>query len=249
MDTQELVTTIKEDYAPDWSRSKILGYLDRGQKRMFNQDTPQSIFFNSSDDTFPIPILSTTAGTLEYAVSAANLVDSDGAAVTLTKNGYAITPRRVRSVFIQVSVSNQSDYDNLFYGDRFEWAGLNDNWSKKLYRVSFYKVPIIARDRSENEACKVQFVEDPGTEASKYYVEFYYGAISLSAETVPLTIDGDRWCDALIDYVVGQIEMSHYGKSERMDRFERYWMKRFRSSQNAGVEERKPSTMPVRECG
>ena len=81
---------------------------------MYNFDCPQTLFLNRNDDTFPLPFLVTTAGTLDYTPSASNLVDSDGDAIALTRGGYAFTIRKIRRVFIRMA-NIQTTYDNVFY--------------------------------------------------------------------------------------------------------------------------------------
>lgn len=248
MDTQQIVTTIKEDYAQDWSRPKILDMLDRVQKKLFLNDCAQTIFMNPSDTMFPIPLLVTTAGTLSYPVTGAVLVSSTGAAVTLAKNGYAIACRRVKRVFI--ALSNVSSFDSRhFYGDTFAWSGVNAEWTKSFRNVTFCEIPAILYDRTENESARIQFAEDPGSTNNKYYVEFYHTPAELTTESVPLSIDGDMWDEALIDGVVGLIEKSQYGKSEKWDMFNMVWKRRFIGQMNANEDRRSPKQIPIRECG
>lgn len=249
MNTQQLVTLIKEDFAPDWSRTKILDTIDRGQKRLFSQDCPLSTFLNYSDIDFPLPIINTVAGTLKYDLTAANLVNTAGGAVALTVGGYTITARKARNVFIKATATT-TNFDKFFTGEDFSWSGMNASWSKSWTGVQFQKVPIMPpHPKSGLENAYIQFAEDPGTHSDTYYVEFYYNAPDLTSESVPLAIDASRWADALIDYVVGHIENSQYGKSERINKFEQYWLKKFRSYANSGMSERVPLKFQARECG
>lgn len=248
--TQSLVTTLKDDYCQDFSRTKILAYLDRAQRGLFNQDAAQMVWLNSSDDEFPLPILQTTEGTLSYEISAANLVDSDGDAVTLTIGGYTVVPRKLRpatGVFIQSA--GVSNYSKSFSGERFDWAGVNSLWAKKLNKLRFYSVPGIPYARTDIRGCTFQFAEDPGTTTDMYYVEFYVAPVSLTSESIPLSLEGDEWEEALIDGVVGYVEDVQNGRSERLQRFMSYWRPRFRNAMNAGMSQRKPMQMPIRECG
>lgn len=247
--TQELVSIIKNDYAPDWSRSKILELLNRAQKRLFNQDTEQSTWYNPNDDEFPFPILKTTAETLEYEITGSNLVDMNGNALSITQNGYAVTCRRIKHIFIMVASLSNSNYDRKFYGEQFNLTGINEYWSQRLYRLSFYKVPGNLFDKTNLQNARFLFHEDPGTYADRYFVEFYYNPIELTSESIPLSLDGDKWEMALIDGTVGYIEDIENGKSDRMNKFETYWMRKFLSSQNENSDERRPFQMLVREAG
>lgn len=251
--TREMVATIKNDYLPDASDVKILAWLDRAQRFLFQNDCAQTTYCNSSDVDFPIPILSTTTGVLNYAVLA-NLVDSAGVAVTPTIGGYAVVPRRVKRVFIKKSVLSVGAYTNMFYGESFDWAGLNPSWGRSLYHTTFYEVPTILTDRnnltdSGVDGAYVQFVEDPGTYSDRYYCEFYYDPVPLTSTSIPLSLNASLWEDALIDGVVGYAEDADSGKSERLDRFRSFWVKKFIRRMDANLSARRPLQMPVRECG
>jgi hypothetical protein len=247
--TSELVTRIKNYYAQDYSRTFILDCLDRAQNELFNTDCAQSIFLNTSDDSFPIPILSTTTGTLEYEITGDNLLDTDGNAVTLEWNDVAVSARRVKSVFIQVTAGNAVDYTKLFYGERFDWAGINNNWSRRLYRVNFESVPVVCYDKTNTQNCKVVFVEDPGTHTDRYYVEFYFVPPSLTSENISLVIDANKWQEALLEGVMGYVEEIENGNTARLTTFRRYWKPRFIADSNKQMAGRRPLAMPRRECG
>lgn len=253
MNTQQLVSVLKEDFAPGYSRTRLLSYIERAQNEMFNEDCAQMLFLNKSDDSFPIPILSTTAGTLKYTPSASNLVDSDGNAISLTVGGYSVSIRRIVRIFIQVS-SLSTSYNNTFIGRTFDWAGINDNWSRKIYNIRYREVPMQPFDKTNAEDAHLVFVEDPETHTDKYYIEFYYGPISLDSEQIDLSVDGSKWAEAFIKAVRGYIEESRNGRSELLDgpsktgSFRRYWIPKFRNSANSGVQMRRPYVFETREC-
>lgn len=246
MDTREIVTSVKEDFAPDWSTEKILSYLDRCQKNLFSIDCPLTTFFSEGDTSFPLPILSTISGELTYSVIENNLVDSTGAVVQLTKNGYDVTIRKVKNVHVQKTTSS---LNNRFFGEQFEWAGMLGSWTNRLTTLSFYIQPAITIPRTENEPAKIIFPEDPGTYDDRYYVECYYNPITLTSVDVPLSIDGNMWDEALIDGIVGLIEKSQYGRSEKYDIFQNYHKKKFRSYGTSGISNRSSLVMSTRECG
>lgn len=253
MSTQTLVSWIKEDFAPAHSRTKILQYVDRAQNEMFNQDCAQMTFLNHSDDEFPVPILSTTADTLNYTPSASNLVDSDGNAITLAVNGYSVSVRKIKRIFMQVS-SLTTSYDNTFIGRTFDWAGINDNWSKKIYKVRYREVPTQPFDKTDNEDAHLTFIEDPGTHTDRYYIEFYYGPVDLTSESIPMSIDSDKWAEAIFKAVRGYIEESLNGRSDLLDgdrrtgSFRNYWLPKFRNSMNSGMEQKRPFVFETREA-
>ena len=253
MNTQQLVSLIKEEFAPGYARTRILAGIERAQNEMFIQDCAQTKFYNGSDDSFPVPILSTTAGTLKYTLSASNLVDSDGSAISLALNGYDITIRRIARVFINVS-NLATAYDNIFIGRVFDWAGVNDNWTRRVYNIRYREVPAIFYDHTSAENAHLIFAEDPGTHTDKYYIEFYFYPISLDSESIPLTIDADKWTEAIVKAVRGYIEESRNGRSDLLDgpantgSFRRYWLPKFRNHKNFGTEMKNPYVFETREC-
>lgn len=245
--TQSLVTYLKDNYAPNFGRTAILDFIDQVQVALFCQDAAQMTWLNSADDSFPIPILQTTAGTLEYEISAANLLDTDGNAVTLSWGGYTVTPRKVKCVFIQSA--GLANYSKSFTGERFDWAGINTLWTKRLNKLRFYEVPQVPSVKTNLRACRIQFGEDPGTTSDMYYVEFYVAPVTLTSESIPLSVDGDRWRPAFVDGVMSIIEDIKYGTTDRWAKFEKKWKPDFRRAMNAGMSQRKPLQMPIRECG
>jgi len=155
--TQELITLVQDDFAPDWSRSRLLGYLDWVHRTLVGMDCAQSIFLNSNDDSFPMPILQTTSGELEYEVTAANFADSDGNAVPFTVKNKTVIPRRVKSVFMEAASGSSNDFNKLFYLDAFSWAGTNDNWSRRVYDLTFRKIPCQIFDKTNDRGPVIQF--------------------------------------------------------------------------------------------
>ena len=246
LNTRELVSVINNDYAPSWSREKILYFLDRALRDVYNHDCAQTVFLNSSDDTFPIPFLSTTDGTLEYIPSASNLLDSDGSAVSLEWNGYTVVPRRIRRVFVQTG-NISTTYDNKFIGRDFDWFGINNSWAR-TERISFQEVPGVLYNQSGIQNARVVFAENPGTHTDKFYIEFYIGPVPLSSESIPMSIDADTFEMELINVVMGYIEDARNGSSQRLDKWRLVDKPRIRSSLNAGAQQRKPYVFPTREA-
>lgn len=222
--------------------------MKRAQNEVFNQDTQETIFVNGSDDTNPLPLISTTAGTLKYTPSASNLVDSDGNAISLTVNGYAVSIRKILHVFI--NTSDLSQYNNTYVGRIFQWSGTNDNWTRKLYKARYREVPLAANHpKSAAEDAYFVFAEDPGTHADWYYVEFYFGPIDLTAETIPMSFDTDKWFEAVLEGVLGYAELSKNGRSEHLDRFRQYWIPKIRSEFNHSMTDRRPFVFESRDAG
>lgn len=247
--TQELVSIIKEDYSIKWSRLRILRFIDWAQKQLFNTDCAQHLFYFKDDPVFPYPVLKTTALQLDYVIDDDALVDSNGDDIAITYQGRSTTVRRIKRVFISVTSLAGSDYDRRWYGEEFTLVGVNEFYSRRLYRVFFYEVPIIIFNKTNAGEARLIFGEDPKTTTDRFYVECYLNPVELTGEEIPLSIDGDEWEEALTDGVVGKIESIRNGKSERLDKFLTYWMKKFKGNQDFPDEKRTPKQFPVRECG
>lgn len=240
---QSLVTAIKDDFGFEYGRAVILDYLRRVVNKLCNQNVEQMVYRNGSDTSFPYPILNTTADTLDYEITSSNLVDSDGSAISLAVGGSPVVCRKINYVFIVGTNLRNSSYD------RITISGTNAFWAEGLTNATFYKYPVSIYDRTSLKNPHVQFLSDPGTHDDRYYVNFYWGALELTSESIPLSLDGDVWEEALMEGTVGLIEKVENGRSARWDRFETYHMKKFITSMNKGMEEQVPLQMPIRECG
>jgi hypothetical protein len=255
--TQQLVSVLQDDFYPDIGRARLLEYLNRAQKRLWNNDCAQAIWWNKADTVFPFPILTTTAGTLSYDVvggASGNLVDSQGSKLTLQitdLNGVArsVNIRSVKQIFIMVTSLTPVVYDKKFYGERTTITGVNTYWSLQNTRAEFYKVPVIISDKTNLRNPNIQFMEDPGSFNNLYYVELYHTPVELSTESVPLTVDGDQWGDALLCGAHSFIEPWQNGKTDYQNQFEKFWIPKFCGQQNKHMDDRKPLRMTKRLCG
>lgn len=253
MNTQQLVALLKEDFAPGYANLKLLSYIERAQNELFNSDCAQLLFYNKNDVSFPVPILVTVNEQLDYTPSASNLVDSAGAAIALTVGGYAVSVRKINKIFIKDS-DFSTTYNSRYRGVNYLWSGQNINYNRN-YDTTFSEIPAILNEKTNLEDANLIFAENPGASTDKYYIEFYYGAVSLDSESIPLSVDGDKWTEAFIKAVRGYIEESRNGRSELLDgdprtgSFRRYWIPKFRASLNAGRQHLRPAQFETRECG
>lgn len=245
---QGLVTKIKNEYAPKWSRARIRSHINWAQNVLFNTDCAQSIFLNKADDSFPYPLLKTTAGTLKYEIDDDAMADSDGDDIAITLAGRSTTCRRVKRIFLSTTSIGSELFNRRFYGEEVSLIGLNSYYSRSLYNVTFYEVPGMIYNKSDAEDANVVFSEDPDTTTEKYYVEFYMNPVPLASEEIPLSIDGDEWEMALIDGAVGRIEDSKNGKSEKLDKFMNYWIGRYKSKSDWVQRKKAPYQIKQRAC-
>ena len=244
---QSLVTTIQDDYAPKIGRTLLLGYINRAVQVLTGQDCAQTTYYNTSDDSFPFPYISTTTGTLEYEMTSSNLVDSDGATVSPAINGTTVAIRRVKRVIVSGTTMRTQQYNPNFRGESINLTGINPYWKSRLYYDNYQKVVGMPMDKTENQAAKWIFAEDPGTETDVYLAECFWEHPTVDAESDTLLIDQQRWEQALIDGAVGYIEDFQHGESRRLEKFQTYWKKQFCGDMNIGFDSRRPRRFLHRE--
>jgi hypothetical protein len=247
--TQQLVSLIKEEYLPKWSRSRILYYLDWAQRELFKTDCDQHTFYNGADPVFPYPFLETTAGQFKYNINDTALLDSNGDALPLTLNGISTTCRKVNKVFVSGNYANPAWLDRGWYGEAFSLVGLNVFYSQNLYTARFFEVPIIIKDQVDSETPSITFAEDPGTQTARYYIELYLNPIPLSSEAIKLSVDSDMWEMALIDGTIGRAELAKNGRSEKYEMFMNVWKKRYKKKMSETSDKRTPDKFRSREAG
>jgi hypothetical protein len=238
--TTQLVTFIKDKFAQDWSRTSILDLLNTVQHIMCDHDCDQMVFTCDNSD-FPVPFLSTTTGTIEYEVTNANLSNN------ITLNGYATTCRRVKDIFIKIDSPYEVDYQRQYWRETFSYSNINPWYTKSLAHVTFERVPARFIDKRGIQNAKVIFPEDPQTHTDRYYIEFWMNPVELSSESIPMSVNTSEFFDVILDGVVGLIEQSEHGQSERYDRFMNSGCKKFWTNINKGYEN-KPLQIQRKEC-
>lgn len=255
----QLVTQIKDEFVPDWSRIRILNHINRTVRALYNHDSARCIFYNTADPLFPMPFLKTVSKQLSYDITSANLLDSSGVQVPLTvggsvvngvmTGGIPVTVRRLKTVFIDAKTMAIQLYQPQFRGERYEFGGVNPYWRAKLYNAQFYAVPGVLVDKNSSQAAGFRFLEDPADHGNFFYTEFYYSHPDIVLEQSPLLLDLDIWEDAIIDGVVGYIEDRKNGRSERLQKFQKEWISKWCDDANVGMANRTPIQMQSRECG
>lgn len=239
METTTLVTQIKDDFLPEVGRTTILGWLNLVQNKLFSQNCANTLLFDTAQE-FPFPYLKTTDSVLTYNLNSTYLT------VTPAINGYATTVRAVKDLYIEVNTSYDSS-TRQYGGERFVRARSNPGYTKTLIRNSWERVPRITIKQTGAQATHVIFPENPGTYTNRYIIECYLNAISLTAETIPLSVNGDEYFDVLLDGVVGYSELVANGNSERWQRFLTVGCNKFWTGMNEGDEFR-PLQIGKHEC-
>ncbi len=247
--TQQLVSLVKEEHLQGWGTTRILRHLNWAQKKLFKNDCDQHIFYNGSDEAFPWPFLSTTATQLKYNINDSALLNSDGDALPITLHGSSVTCRKISKIFVAVTTVGSGEYERKFYGEAFTPVGFNEYYSRKLSTVRFFEVPVTIRNQVDAETPYLIFNEDPGTHTDRYYAEIYVNPIELTSVNISMSLDSDEWEDALIDGVVGRAEYSKNGRSEKYEKFQRYWQKKYINSMSETDKTRKPVQFAPRNMG
>jgi hypothetical protein len=76
----------------------------------------------------------------------------------------------------------------------------------------------------------------------------YYAPIDILSDTIPLTIDGDKWHQELINGTVGYIEDVENGDSRRLEKFLKKDVIKFSNETGRTAQSSVPYRMPIREC-
>lgn len=252
--TAELVSEIKLYYAPEWDREVIVDFVKRAQEELTLINSPEMIWYNGADPKYPVPFLKTTAGQLEYEIkgdgtaAGSTIYDSDGnpLAIDINREGtdYTVVPRRIKDIFVEYTTG----YSWPSYGQG-RWFTFGWFYNPYAGVTRYRRWPTIVFDRKGTTPARLIFEDDPGTTTDKYYVLFYHEPVELLSDTIPLTIDGSQWHQALIDGAVGFIEDIENGRSTRLEKFRNYWIKKFSGVMAEPLYQFRNPKMRVREVG
>lgn len=225
MSTRALLDRI-EPYCPGWQRSSgkksLLKFIEQGVDQLFDFDHDSMIYRGSDNKGFP-PYLKTVAGTYRYDITASNL--SCGP-ITKTINGssYFFVARKIKHVFIDVT-RNRADYNRSFIGVPYAFS-INP-YNVRTDRIFISDVNGNGFPSMENTPAYFEFIEDPGTEDTRYFVEFYIGPARLLSENIQLPIP-QQFEEALEDFVIGKVQKRESGRLTDLDQqWREYWVPEF----------------------
>lgn len=245
-----LITEVKNRYAPDWTRTDILGFFDEAQKHLCLNDSRAFWFLNPDDPEFPVPLLETTEEQLDYEIGddgagGTYLLDSDGndLSVAITRNGTSY-PVRIRSVLAIMQKRER------WLGPLSSGPSLYSRWTYSIVEdPRFLPVDFNVEDAVGNDNAKVTFMADPGTTTKTYYILCVHDPIPLTSESTPFTIDAEKWRRELLNGVIGHIEDIERGESRRYDAFLKKAPQRFTQWVGRNTKHVQGSRMPIREVG
>lgn len=249
LSTKELILAIKKDYGQNIDDPTLLRYLDKIQRRLFLFKGDRMEFVNGADPEFPYPILETQEGVLEYTIDSNSLVDStgnpvtvncDGTEVDVAEVGKVFTVRYPRGYYKKTATGSITPYQGYYQS----FVTSYNNRGVNLRVGSFSDIPVKIIPRTPQSPPKVVFLCDPGTttansdNTSAYYISVYMAPKRITSINSPLSVDVDKWEDALVDGVVGEIEKAIMGgNSMRAEKFEKVWIKKFREYSNRWLDQ------------
>ena len=230
-------------YCQGLSRStgnnSIIKHIERAQDRLFDYDSPMTWWIGSENEGWP-PYLTTTANTPRYTITNGNLTDVSRLTVTIGGTDYPVRAKRVLKVFV--------DATNVDYGKR--WSGqpylfsFANPYTSATERTHLVDVPVDSGIALENTSAWVRFKEDPGATTQRYFVLFTYEPPRLISEDIPLAVPYD-FEEAIIDYVIGTINMRSHGKyNDWIQRFDTYWVRKWRQDSASGAQTNLTETVP-----
>ena len=241
------IVSILEDYMGEVSDVKRLEFLSRAYKIMMNNDVSQLIYYSKDDIDSPFPLLKLADDTKFYTVDD-NLVDSTGAAHTPTVFGTEVACRKISRVFTDQRINDIGyGYNDLFpeYFPFGEIAYLSTGENIKRY----YEIPVSVLPAQGNNNASITFFEDPSKYGENIYVEFWIGAPKLSSNSSPILLDTDKWLQELINGAVGLYEDVVNGASQRLTKFYKEDLKKFRVERSESLRQKISMQFPARSVG
>jgi hypothetical protein len=209
--------------APNWSRDgsrSILAMLNRAQNFAFKKPTTISTYIDPATGDYPF--LATATPTRDYEIPDVNIeVDPDVGPV----------PIRISNIF-EIFSENiiLNDYGAMTAISRYikEIEGTKVNWK-------FTPKPAL-----QDKRARVIFPFDPGTYPERYKMRAVIEPLQLTSDSIPLMVPQDDE-EMLIEGALGYIEYFDYGRSDRMDKFERQLAPEFWAKYRGIYTPRQPS--------
>lgn len=238
----ELVPLVPEGYSRSTGNRSLLRLVEQGQDELINVDQDNQVWIGTENQGYP-PFLITTTGTYRYEITAANLTGVSSITHTINGTAYAVKAKRVKNIFVEMS---NIDYTKKWVGKPYlyTWANPYSTITTRLYVAD---VPIRSYPARENQPVTVEFVEDPGSSTSKYFVTFIWEPPRLTSETIPLIVP-EVYERALEEYVLGRVKQREEGgkMNEYITNFEGYWKDRFREEmrRSASIQSYRTAARP-----
>lgn len=244
MSTKTLLDRLAARAPSGWNRStgkrSILSIVELGRDELIASLGEDRIYRGTDNQGFP-PYLKTVAGTYEYDITAANL--SCGAIVKVI-NGttYTFIADFVRRLFVDTTEGG--------YDDTITWMSQpalyadQNPYSLQSTRLVISEVAVDSRPSLDDAPPQVTFPFDPGTNDTKWFVEFLWKAPRLISESIPLMIPTDFEM-ALEKYVVGYFqEVANGALSQYKAEFDAKTIGKFRAHFHRSAQLQNNRTIP-----
>jgi len=234
-------------YASGWTRTgtrSILKLIEEAQDQLLDYDGHENRYIEAADNKGFPPYLLTTTGTYTYPLSSTYL--SCGALFrTIGGTDYTVRAKKCLRVFRDVS---KGDYGTGRYTGKTFFYVNPSSYSVHTDRIAMVKVEVNSYQALENTVARVEFLEDPGTTTTTFFVEFTWEAPRLASESIPLCIPLG-YERALEVYAMGRIQRFSNGQPNAYEaEFENLWKPRFRSEVlTGGANQNSRETQP-RTC-
>lgn len=207
-------------YAYGWSRPRILKLIEQGQDELRDFDHRDMAFIGTDNKGYP-PYLITTATTYRYDLNTAANLSCGAPTVTVGGTAYSVRLMKCRRVFVDVSVSDY-DVSRKFLGQAYSY-GFRNPYGSDPTRINIAEIPVNKQIALENTGAQVEFIEDPGTSTTTYFVDSTYEAPRLSSESIPLVVPS-KYERALELYAIGRIQQySNSRSNDALKEFYQFW--------------------------
>jgi hypothetical protein len=236
MSTKTLIDRL-EPWCSGWNRStgkkNLLHVIQVALDKLYALGDGDRFVYRGTDNKGFPPYLKTVAGTYRYNVEAANL--SCGNIVkSIGGVNYNLVARTVKKVFIDAQQSS-SDYVKYVTS---AYPYIDNPYGMQTNRVFVSDVVVSSQPgyADANQPPIVDFPFDPGTNDTKFFIEFTYGPPRLLSESIPIPVPID-YIEEIEKFVIGYIQGRESGRlsNDMTEYFESIVCPRFINMMNAGA--------------
>jgi hypothetical protein len=243
MNTKALIDRL-EPWCSGWNRStgkkNLLHVVQVAIDKLYSSDTDRFVYRGADNKGFP-PYLKTAAGVYTYNVAAESL--SCGNIVrTIGGASYTLVAKQVKRIFVDADRVNR-DYFG-YVGNSYPY--INHPYGVTTQRVFVCDIAVTSQPGYEtvNQPPTITFPFDPGTELTKYFCEFTYGAPRLLSEAIPIPIPA-RFEDDIEEFVVGYCQGKESGRvTEKVQYFNEVVVPKFHDFMASGATIENNETQP-----
>lgn len=237
MSTKTLIDRL-EPWCSGWNRStgkkNLLHVIQVALDKLYTLGDGDRFIYRGTDNKGFPPYLKTIAGTYRYNVEAATL--SCGAIVkNIGGVNYNLVARTVKRVFIDANQAG-NDYFTSFASPSYPY--IDNPYGTQTDRINVCDITVSSQPgyADANQPPVVDFPFDPGTNNTKFFIEFTYGPPRLLSESIPIPVPVD-YIEEIEKYVIGYTQGRESGRlsNDMTQYFENVVCPRFIDMMNAGA--------------